>query len=237
LFYDFDISFYLPKNYFMRVFSLLFFLLHSLFFICHSQRTIDTDVLVVGGSTGGIAAGIQCARMGVRTIIIEQTTWLGGMLTAAGVSCTDGNDELPGGMWQEFREALYTHYGTRNLFTGWVSETCFEPHVGDSIFKAWAAQEKKLSVEYGWYFEKVIKKGNEVKGAVFINKKGELLTVTARITVDGTDLGDVFAAAGAGYDIGMEDKSYSKENMAPGKYNIIQDITLAAILKDYGNGY
>jgi len=171
--------------------------------------------------------------MGVKTIIVEQTTWLGGMLTAAGVSCTDGNDELHSGIWMEFREALYKHYGTRNLFTGWVSETCFEPHVGDSIFKAWA-KEAGLNVYYEWYFDRAIKNGNKVNGAIFINKKGETLTVNAKLVIDGTDLGDVFANAGAAFDIGMEDPNYSKEKMAPGKLSFIQDLTLAATLKDFG---
>lgn len=198
--------------------------------------TISTEVLVVGGSTGGTAAGIQCARMGVKTVIVEHTTWLGGMLTAAGVSCTDGNDELHSGIWMEFREALYKHYGTRNLFTGWVSETCFEPHVGDSIFKAWAAKEESLTIYYQWYFDKVVKKENKVIGAVFKNKKGETLTVSARLVIDGTDLGDVFAGAGAGFDIGMEEPIYSKEKMAKGKFSFIQDLTWAATLKDFGKG-
>jgi hypothetical protein len=201
-----------------------------------SQNSINTEVLVVGGTTGGIAAGIQSARMGVKTLIVEETNWLGGMLTAAGVSCTDGNDELPSGMWQEFREALYKHYGTRNLFTGWVSKTCFEPHVGDSIFKAWVNKEKKLLVRYDWYFDHVLKKGNAVSGAVFRNKNGDSFTVHARITVDATDLGDVFADAGAGYDAGMEEASYSGESMAPGKNALLQDLTWAAIVQDYGQG-
>lgn len=217
-----------------RSFSFLIF--HFTFFICTAQKQLTTEVLVVGGSTGGTAAGIQCARLGVKTMIVEQTNWLGGMLTASGVSCTDGNDELPGGIWQEFREALYKHYSTRNLFTGWVSETCFEPHVGDSIFKAWAAKENTLSVLYGWFFDRVIKKANKVEGAIFINKKGESIAVLANLVIDGTDLGDVYASAGAGFDIGMEDKVYAKESMAPGKFNIIQDLTWTAILKDYGKG-
>ncbi|MFM8913430.1 MAG: FAD-dependent oxidoreductase [Flammeovirgaceae bacterium] len=197
---------------------------------------MNTQVLVVGGTTGGIAAGVQSARMGVKTVIVEETNWLGGMLTAAGVSCTDGNDELPSGMWQEFREALYKHYRTRNLFTGWVSKTCFEPHVGDSIFKAWAKREKKLSVHYGWYFEHVLKKGKAVAGAVFKNKNGDSLTVHARITIDATDLGDVFADAGSEYDVGMEDASYSEGNMAPGKNALLQDLTWAAIVQMHGRG-
>ena len=48
-----------------------------------AQQTLTTDVLVIGGSTGGTAAGIQSARLGVETIIVESTPWLGGMISAA----------------------------------------------------------------------------------------------------------------------------------------------------------
>ena len=51
----------------------------------YSQRTgrsIATQVLVIGGGVGGTAAAIQSARMGVKTILIEPTIMLGGMLTA-----------------------------------------------------------------------------------------------------------------------------------------------------------
>lgn len=205
-------------------------------FPVQAQQYLRTEVLVIGGTTGGTAAGIQCARNGVSTLIVEQTPWLGGMLTAAGVSCTDGNDELKSGIWQEFREALYRHYGKRNLFTGWVSETCFEPAVGDSIFKAMAGNEKKLAVKYNWYFDRVLKQGNRVTGAVFVNKKKQTLRVTAALVIDATDLGDAYASAGAGFDIGMEDPLYSGEKMAPGTFNVIQDLTWAATLMDYGAG-
>lgn len=199
-----------------------------------AQTILTTDVLVIGGGTGGIAAGIQSARAGSKTIIVENTNILGGMLTAAGVSCTDGNDLLPSGLWQEFRQALYKHYGTTNLASGWVSETCFEPHVGDSIFKAWAGKEKNLQIMYGCDFEKAEKEGNKITGAVFRNKKNETIRIQAKITIDATELGDVFASAGADYDIGTEDAAYSDEKIAPGKTDIIQDLTWVAVLKDYG---
>jgi hypothetical protein len=199
-------------------------------------QTLHTKVLVVGGTTGGTAAAIQYARQGIPTIVVEQTHMLGGMLTAAAVSCTDGNALLHSGMWQQLRNALYKHYGTQNLEAGWVSETCFEPHVADSIFKAWAAAEKQLSVYYGWYFDRALKQGNKVTGAAFVNEMGETLTVYADIVIDATELGDVFASAGAGYDLGMEAPEYSKEAEAIKKVNIIQDLTWAAVLKDYGPG-
>lgn len=206
-------------------------------FLCNldlaAQQQANTTVLVIGASTGGTAAAIQCARMGVPTLLVESTPWLGGMLTSAGVSCTDGNDELWSGLWMEFREELYRHYGTRDLFTGWVSKTCFEPKVGDSIFKMMAAREKQLKIAWGWYFDRIIKSERRVTGALFRNQKGETFTVTARLTIDASDLGDAFASAGVAHDIGMEDQSYSQEAMAPGFYPVLQDLTWAATLQDY----
>ncbi len=200
-------------------------------------KTIETDVLVIGGGVGGTAAAIQSARMNMKTILVERTTMLGGMLTAAGVSCTDGNDQLPSGMWEEFRQALYKHYGRKKLNSGWVSNTNFEPHVGDSIFKAWTKNEKRLKVHYGLEFETVLKEGNTVTGATFRNTDNTaVLKVKARVVIDATELGDVFAAAGAAYDLGMDDPLVSNEKEARQKNNIIQDLTWAAILKDYGPG-
>ena len=220
----------------MRVKILKVFILLVLFQlnVLAQNKTIHTEVLVVGGTTGGIAAGLQSARSGAQTIIIEQTNWLGGMLTAAGVSCTDGNEQFKSGIWQEFRNALQQHYRRNKLNTGWVSNTCFEPHVGDSIFKAWAAKEKRLSTFFNWYFDKAIVEKNKIIGAVFINKIEQKLTVYANVIVDATDMGDVLASAGCKYDVGTEDSTQSHENIAPGKTNIIQDITWAAVLQDFG---
>lgn len=196
----------------------------------------QTEVLVIGGTTSGISAGLQSARMNVPTLIVEETPWLGAMLTAAGVSATDGNHLLPSGIWNEFRDKLRKHYGGEAaLATGWVSNTQFEPHVGDSIFKAMAKAEKQLSVIYGYHLAKILKKGNSVTGAVFENEQNNQLTVSAKVVIDATDLGDGLAMAGAAYDLGMEARSITGEECAPEKANnIIQDLTWAAVLKDFG---
>jgi hypothetical protein len=218
--------------------SILFALLSVLFAGASvaQDKPIYTDVLVVGGTTGGIAAALQTAKMGANTVVVEHTPWLGGMLSAAAVSCTDGNHELRSGIWESFRQALYKHYKSNNLFTGWVSETCFEPHVADSIFKAWVQAQPNMKVYYHWYFDKAIMEGNTIKGAVFENVRGQKLTVYAKRVIDATDLGDVYAAAGAAYDLGTEDSTQSGEKIAPGKSDVIQDLTWAAVLKDYGKG-
>lgn len=92
---------------------------------------------------------------------------LGGMFSAQGVPAADGNHHLPSGLWNEFREALRAHYGgAEALATGWVSNTLFEPHVADSIFRAMAAAEPRLEVLHGYVLDKVYKRGNCVTGAV-----------------------------------------------------------------------
>lgn len=208
-------------------------------FLSFSQQPaqkLRADILVIGGGAGGTAAAIQSARLGVKTILIEPTAMLGGMLTAAGVSCTDGNDQFASGIWEEFRQALYKHYKRNKLNTGWVSNTNFEPKVGDSIFKVMAAKEQNLQVLFGHQFKTVLKKGSKVTGAEFFDKEGKSFTIHATVVVDATELGDVFAKAGAAYDVGMDDPAVSGEKEAREKNTIIQDLTWAAVLKDYGPG-
>jgi hypothetical protein len=215
-----------------------FFLLFVPLFL-QAQEQLKTEVLVIGGGTGGTAAAIQAARLKTKTILVEPGPWLGGMLTAAGVAATDGNHRLPSGLWEEFRQALYNHYGSpAALATGWVSNTQFEPHVGDSILKAMAAREKNhLTVMYGWEFDQVLKKGNRIEGAQFRNTNGKLLIIRASVTIDATELGDVLAAAQLPYSLGMEAGSETGEQVGVEKTsNIIQDLTYVAILKDYGRG-
>lgn len=205
---------------------------------CQSASSQKVDVLVIGGTTSGASAGIQAARSGVKTLIVEETPWLGGMLTAAGVSAVDGNHNLPSGIWNEFREMLRKRYGgAEALHTGWVSLTQFEPHVGDSIFKALAAKEKNLEVIYGYYPVSVKKDGNKVTGAVFRNDKGRTLHVEAGVVIDATDLGDGLAMAGAAYHLGMDAQAETGESIALPEANpVVQDLTWVAVLKDYGEG-
>jgi len=205
----------------------------------HAQKIERTDVLIVGASASGIAAGIQSARMGANTIIAEPSTWLGGMITAAGVCAFDGNHNLPAGIFGEFRTALYKVYGgPSKVATGWVSNTLFEPHVGDSIFKTMVASTKKLIIKYQWQFQKTIVENGVITGAEFIQTQtGEKCIVYAKQVIDATELGDVIASAGIPYDLGMESNEITKENVHKGpSNNIVQDITYVAILKDYGVG-
>ncbi len=201
-----------------------------------TQR-LDVGVLVVGGGASGVAAGVQSARMGAQTLIIEETPWLGGMLTAAGVSCVDGNYNLRGGIFGEFADSLCARYGGWDgLKTGWVSHINFEPHVGQEIFSNMTGtcagnlevlRETKIIGlckldDGGWRVEAQ-------------SADGKRVDVRASVLIDCTELGDIAKMCGVQYSIGMDSRDVTGESIAPQSSNdIIQDLTYVAILKDYG---
>lgn len=209
----------------------LFSVFTLLFGVIQAQNFIKTDVLIIGGSTSGTTAGIQSARMGVKTIIVEETPWLGGMLTSAGVSAIDGNHNMPSGLWGEFREQIRNHYGGADkVSTGWVSNTLFEPSVGQKILRKMCDAEKNLSLVFDTKLIdiKQVTNGWQVK---FSDGK----TIQTQILIDATELGDIAAKVGIKYNLGMDAQSTYNEPIAPEKANnVIQDLTYAAILKDYG---
>ncbi len=49
------------------------------------MRERSTDVLIVGGGLGGVAAALGACRLGKNVILTEETDWLGGQLTAQAV--------------------------------------------------------------------------------------------------------------------------------------------------------
>jgi hypothetical protein len=204
---------------------------------CNSSpnQTLEVDVLVIGAGTGGTAAAIQSARMGANTLLVEPTAWPGGMLTAAGVSAIDGNHEMPAGIWGEFRTALRKYYGSPEaLQTGWVTHTAFEPKVGKQILEGFIEDEKEnLTFMRHTFWKKINKEGDYWK--VILSQNKTFIEVQAKILIDGTDLGDVLEAAGATFDLGMESRSQTGEEIALESGNdVIQDLTYTAILKDYG---
>lgn len=219
----------------MKLISTIFFSICILFFSsCKSLSETQVDVLVIGGGASGITSGIQSSRMGVSTLIVEETPWMGGMLTSAGVSAVDGNYELPAGLWGEFKQSLIDYYGgLDSLKTGWVSNVLFEPFVGNKILTGMVNREHGLKVWKETTVEKIKKDG---KNWLVTVKTGNVLKkVEAKVLIDATELGDIAKLCGVKYDIGMESRMDTKESIAPeNKNNIVQDITYVAILKDYG---
>jgi len=203
-----------------------------------SQFTVyaqeQTELLIIGGGASGVSAGIQASNMGVSTVILDETPWLGGMLTAAGVSAIDGNHQMPSGIWGDFRKKLYQYYGGPSAVgTGWVSNTLFEPSVGNHIFQEWTKSLPNLTI----YQESIWKDVKLENGLWFVtfDSNGIKKNIQARMLIDATELGDVMAYLGYEYFIGMDSQVRFGELFAPENPNdIVQDLTYVVTLKDYG---
>ena len=96
------------------------------------------------------------------------------------------------------------------------------------------AAENNLKVWKQACLEEVKRTGDEWVAKVKVEGQG-VKTVRAKVMIDATELGDVAKICGVKYDIGMESRDDTHEDIAPEKKNnIVQDITYVAILKDYG---
>ncbi|MBN3519834.1 FAD-dependent oxidoreductase [Algoriphagus lutimaris] len=210
------------------VILILMGLSHSLF----AQN--NYDLIIVGGGASGTSAGISAGREGLKTLIIEPTTWLGGMLTSAGVSAIDGNHQLPSGIWGEFKAKLEEHYGGEDkLATGWVSNTLFEPKIGNEILQLMAESVPSLTVTFKSDWNEVSYE-NKLWTVSYL-KNGEEYIVQAPLLIDATELGDVAAAQGLEYRLGMDARDEIGESFAPEESNdIIQDLTYVVTLEDFG---
>ena len=204
-------------------------------FLISCDDSSEYDVIVVGGGAGGTSAAIQSARNGAKTLLIEETDWLGGMLTSAGVSAVDGNYKLPSGFWGEFKDSLVSHYGSLEaLKTGWVSNTLFEPRVGNQILKSIAKNENNLKILFSTEVNSVTKLDFHKTEHYNFNVKSSKGNFSSKVLIDATELGDVLPMIDEDYDLGMDSREMYGEDIAPEKNNdIIQDLTFVMILKNY----
>ena len=192
----------------------------------------EYDVIIVGGGAGGTSAAIQSARNGAKTLLIEKTNWLGGMLTSAGVSAIDGNYNLPSGFWGEFKDSLVSHYGDlESLKTGWVSNVLFEPKVGNEILKSIAKNEKNLKILFSSSVTSIFQPKDDYYNFIVNSSKGHF---SSKVLIDATELGDILPMINEDYDMGMDNIEMYDEDIAPKlKNDIIQDLTYVMVLKNY----
>ncbi|MGK7915995.1 MAG: FAD-dependent oxidoreductase [Prochloraceae cyanobacterium] len=197
---------------------------------------ITTEVLVVGGGTGGTAAAIQAARCGVQTIIVSEFPWLGGMLTSAGVAAPDGNElaAFQTGLWGAYLQALRQKQ-PGGLDNGWVSMFTYHPSIGAEIFADWVKQLPNLKWISGKTPLAVLRQGNKITGVRF-----DRLVIEAQITLDATELGDLLALGEVPHRWGWELQQQFNEPSAPVSFNELTDRyrvqvpTWVVILEDYG---
>jgi hypothetical protein len=176
-------------------------------FIASSAAAVDNfDVVVYGGTAGGVTAAIEAARLGKSVAIIEPSQHLGGM-TTGGLSATDyGNKLAIRGLAREF----YTRVGQAyNQGTTYY----FEPKVGESVLDQWVASLPNITVVKG---ERLNLNGGVTKTGTAISsiqmESGR--TFAGGVFIDSSYEGDLMAKSGVSYIVGRESSSTYNEPQA-----------------------
>jgi FAD dependent oxidoreductase/Right handed beta helix region len=168
-----------------------------------APQIIESDICIYGGTSGGVAAAVQAARMGKRVVIAEPGRHLGGM-TAGGLSAVDiGDPRSVGGVAREYFTRLAGSYGKTlgwdKAFQGKGGPATggaysIEPHVAERVFNDMAA-EAKVPVYFGARLAGVKKDGARL--TELVTEDGAVFR--AKIFIDATYEGDLMAKAGVSY--------------------------------------
>lgn len=188
------------------------------------QAENSYDIVVYGGTSGGITAAIQSARMGRTVLLIEPSSHLGGMTTGGLVWTDFGVEGAVGGLSGEFYQRVTQHYKSdaawkvndpakdRLLNPSLTYIKSFEPRVADSVYHAMLQEagvelwmEERLDREEG-----IEKEGTTIQNITFESGK----TATGKIFIDATYEGDLMALAGVSYHVGRESSDTYEESLA-----------------------
>jgi hypothetical protein len=210
------------------------------------------DVLVVGGGTGGIAAALAAARAGRRVCLLEETDWIGGQLTAQGVSALDEHEHIErfGGTrsYYALREAIRDHYRRLspvlaarphpNPGNCWVTRLAFEPRVAVDVLHAMAqpfVESRRLAILARTKVASAQVSADRVESVLAVNLDDRRwLRFRPRIVIDATELGDLLPLAGAEYVIGAEGKADTGEPHAQPfepRPHCVQSLTYTFVLE------
>jgi len=137
------------------------------------------EVVVIGGSLGGVAAAGQAMAAGATTCLIELTPWLGGQISSQGVSAIDeslamrfAHNAAPS--WQDFKQTvtqqpvqlpnwLEQSIGLEpdrivaNTNACWVGLLCFPPDAGAQSAEQWLQRSSTASPTSRWSTETAFK--------------------------------------------------------------------------------
>lgn len=199
------------------------------------MRSIETDIAIVGGGTGGVAAALAAARSGHRVVLTEQYDWLGGQFTSQAVppdehlwveqfGVTESYRELRNRIREEYRRSypLTTQARGRvqlNPGGGLVSKLCHEPRVAVMAIDAMLApflSRGLLTVLQPFLPVAVDATGDRITSVVVAHRdSGEQVEIHAKYVLDATETGDLLPLASAEYVTGFESQAETGEPSAP----------------------
>ncbi len=178
------------------------------------------DVIVYGATPGGIGAAVAAARRGRRTLLLEPSPFIGGMMTS-GLGRTDIRRlEAAGGLFREFADRVLRYYLERYGPDSEQVRQCnrglfFEPSVARRIL--WALLQAEPNLEVRCQQELVaatVEDGRLTAVQVRPTAGGPTSTLAAGVFIDATYEGDLAAMAGVPYRLGRESRDEWNEEFA-----------------------
>jgi hypothetical protein len=156
-------------------------------------RTVNVDVLVVGGTPGGVAAAIAAARVGASVFLVESSPTLGGVLTSAWLTTFDMNQGAGG---QHLTQGIFLeHYRQLGI--------SFDRGQAARVMGRAVVNEPGLRVAVESAPAGVKMDGDRIAGLEFYDVRWRrLVQVHAAQVIDATDDADVAAMAGTPYVLG-----------------------------------
>lgn len=168
------------------------------------------DVVVYGGTAGGVIAAVSAAREGLKTVLLEPTNHLGGMVSG-GLGYTDyGKKEVIGGYALEFYYRVGKHYEMSRY--GQDVAWLHEPHVAEDIFRQMLTEAKVTVLMNHRLREKTGVRKENLQLREVIMEDGS--SFTAKIFMDSTYEGDLMAQSGVTYTWGRESSAQYGEPLA-----------------------
>lgn len=162
-----------------------------------NEKEGEYSVIVVGSDPEGITAAIASSRSGAKTLLLGKQDGPGGLLTYGMLNTldmnSDGNgDLLTRGIFNEF----YIKIGNTESF---------DVEKAKSVFQEMINAESNLTYLTNYKFVTPIMEENTIIGVTMEDKNGNKQDFYGKIIIDATQDGDVAAAAGADYYVGMEE--------------------------------
>ncbi|HCI92425.1 MAG TPA: xanthan lyase [Verrucomicrobiales bacterium] len=174
------------------------------------------DVVVYGGTPGGITAAIAASREGSSVILLEQTKHVGGLSTS-GLN----RDELEhmdrrtmGGLSEQFVNEAARRSRTPIKPPGPIrGPRVWQSHVAEKVFLE-MLKKGKVPVRFEQLLKSVRKKDGRITDLTVRGGK----VYQAKVFIDATYEGDLMAAAGVSYTVGREARDTYGESLAGVRY-------------------
>lgn len=164
------------------------------------MSAMDTDVLVVGGGSAGIAAATSAARNGARTVLVEAGPMLGGELNSGipvdGCMSARG-DWTVGGFARDFFDACARYDGYIGPVCDYraLNVICVDPEASKLAAIELVYRAGVQVLMYTFADQVVVDRDGRLDGVIVRNKRGRTL-IRAGTVIDATGDGDIATGAG-----------------------------------------